>query len=307
MEKDYIVSGREGQKMPKNATKRKIKNKPNRKSQQNNKYHGSKVNLKIATQKSKARLAAIILATGITMSVGGSTLLSSIANRINQNINKKQAIEIVANNKILEETINKDSIMSQVIDTETIIQLQTFTNAIETYKELKLNQERTLTQEKQFTEAFETIINSKQLVIDTYTDIIKTKVAKALNITESFQIEAMEITAAAPYDTTAGYTYLPLIKLQDGTKINDRGKFLNSENTMDKKLSDKIIEARKLLDENQVTREVADEIIKTYNNAMKFSQSYEIEADKNGDLTTKETKEKEQNTNKIQEEPDDER
>ena len=254
----------------------------------NNQYTGSKSRRKTAVKKAKMRFASLGMAA--IVGLGAIGIMANQANNAMREKNTQKAItEARAINNSITEYVNSNNIaMQAVVSVEETVQLQNLAGAITTYKELEYKKDKTLNEQQQYIDACKTICSSKQLVADSYKDIIRAKVAEAYEITNLQYINSIDVHNNK--DTRNEMTNNPVIELSDGRAINDKGKFMNSNNTMDKTLANAIIEAEELenikfsFNEDALEELPINEIIETLEKAMNFKASYKLVADKDGNL-----------------------
>lgn len=257
----------------------------------NRRYIGKKSQREIAVKKSLKRLAAVSLAVGIGIGASPS-IIGNIANHVNNSRSTKEAIEMAASNEEFLNSINQDKIKQAVINAEKTIQLENFMQAVSTYKELNYKKDRTMQEEQQFIDSCRTICESKSLVIDTYTDIIKSKVAEAYGITDAEAISNISVKDYIHASTTE-LSHNVEIKLPDGTAIENKEILVKKDNSiMDTELENAVIEARALLDvdnsfDSQTLENLPiDEIIRTFEDGKEFDKNYKLSVKENGDLET---------------------
>lgn len=241
-------------------------------------YNGSRKKRKESQNKAK-RVVAGILAAGIV--AGGITLISKMASDANSVTDPKDAIVMVDEHRQL---LEEYPLMQQEQYNDELERVDKLNDAITVYAELRDKDDRTLDEESKYIEASRTICESKDLVIDIYTDTIKSKVAEAYGITNPENIKQIEVKDNITFDE--GPEHNPIIELNNGTIISKTGK-----NKMDKNIAKAIINARHLRDvdysaEMQLKDLPTDEIVSTYTNAMKFGLQYDFSLDKDGDLST---------------------
>lgn len=291
----------------------------------NNQYRGRYENgekqrrkIKNEPKKVNKRFAAFLLSAGIGIGtiagVGGTCLISNMAKNANHAESTREAIEIANTTSKYMENIRNNATMQDIITAENMSRLDNLSKAVTTYKQLQYKQGRSLQEEQNYIDACKTICESKDLVIDNYTNVIRAKVAKAYGIKEPEEIASIEIKDYLDIGEKQEITHNLMIKLPNGTTINNNGNFLNTTNTMDKKLAEAVIEATSLLNarfsfENQKLEDLPiDRIIQTFEDGMKFESDYNLIAKADGSLgTVKIAQTKNQTENKIPETEQEER
>lgn len=255
-------------------------------------YLGKREQKRTAAKNAKVRFAAVLLSAGIGLGAVSSNIINYMAEKANHSQSTREAIEIVNSTKKYLETVQQNSIMQDVITAENISKIEKFSSAVSTYKQLQYKQEKSLKEEQEYIEACRTICEFKDLVIDTYTNTIKGKVAKAYGITNPEEVQKIEIEDYVDIGEKQDITHSIMIKLPNGTVINNRGNFLTSTNVMDSKLADAVIEARALLNErysfeNESLSDLPmDRIILTFEEAKDFEENYKLSVKENGNLET---------------------
>lgn len=252
-------------------------------------YMAEREQRKRAAQKAKLRFEAILLAAGIGIGAAASPIIGHMANNANQSKNTQEAIEIALSTQKYLDSIKQDPVMSAVVTAETRVAVENLTTAISTYKQLKYRKDRTLQEEQDYIDACKVICESKYLVINTYTDIIRGKVAEAYGITDPEEIKDIVVR-----DVTTGVNppeQYTSITLPDGTRIVE-DNFLNPNSDMDSKLASAVRAARALLEEqysftSEGIKELpVEKIIKTFEEAKDFEENYRLSVKKNGDVET---------------------
>lgn len=161
-------------------------------------------------------------------------------------------------------------------------------SAIITYKQLNYKTERSFKEEKDYINACQTIIESKDFVMDIYTNSIKGKVARAYGITDPAEIAQIEVS-----DYIKDGKHAPKIVLPNGTIITEKS-FMSKNASMDEKLAKNVIQARALRDagefsENKRREDLPiEDIIVVYDYEENFAEYYKVSSDKNGNLVTEE-------------------
>lgn len=270
--------------------KRQLRNSPS--STENRQYTGNRSQRQRAAQKAKIRFTAIAAATLIGIGAAAPTAIQKLANQMNYEKDTQTAIEMVASNNEFFADIEEKIIMQTEEGQEQINQLKALSDAIVQYKELNRKDNRTVEEEQRYIEVCKTICDSKDLVIDTYSDIIKSKAAEAYGITDAEEIKNMKVQ---DYIETSEMRHLPQITLPDGNVIGTKTIFLSpSKDTLDKTISSAIIEARHLRDVNSEyqNREIkdlpVDDIIKTFEGAKSFEEKYKFSVNEKGQLVAEE-------------------
>lgn len=270
--------------------KRQLRNSPS--STENRQYTGNRSQRQRAVQKAKIRFTAIAAATLIGIGAAAPTAIQKLANQMNYEKDTQTAIEMVASNNEFFADIEEKIIMQTEEGQEQINQLKALSDAVVQYKELNSKDNRTVEEEQQYIEACKTICDSKDLVIDTYSDIIKSKAAEAYGITDAEEIKNIKVQ---DYIETSEMRHLPQITLPDGNVIGTKTMFLSpSKDTLDKTISSAIIEARHLRDVNSEyqNREIkdlpVDDIIKTFEGAKSFEEKYKFSVNEKGQLVAEE-------------------
>lgn len=270
--------------------KRQLRNSPS--STENRQYTGNRSQRQRAAQKAKIRFTAIAAATLIGIGAAAPTAIQKLANQMNYEKDTQTAIEMVASNNEFFADIEEKIIMQTEEGQEQINQLKALSDAVVQYKELNRKDNRTVEEEQRYIEVCKTICDSKDLVIDTYSDIIKSKAAEAYGITDAEEIKNMKVQ---DYIETSEMRHLPQITLPDGNVIGTKTIFLSpSKDTLDKTISSAIIEARHLRDVNSEyqNREIkdlpVDDIIKTFEGAKSFEEKYKFSVNEKGQLVAEE-------------------
>ncbi|MGN1326736.1 MAG: hypothetical protein ACI4VQ_01450 [Clostridia bacterium] len=260
--------------------------------QSKGKYLGKKEQTRNAAKKAKTRFAAFLLTAGIGLGAVSTNIIGYMADKANHSQSTKEAITMAKSTRDYLDTLKGNPIMQDVITAENISKIEKFSSAVSTYKQLQYKQDKSLQEEQAYIDACRTICESKELVIDTYTNIIKGKVAKAYGITDPEEIENIEVRDYVDIGEKQDITHNLMVKLPNGTTINSNGNLFSSTNTMDKKLADAIIEARALLNErysfeNESLENLPmDRIISTFEEAKQFETGYKLSVKANGNLET---------------------
>lgn len=266
--------------------KRQLRNSPS--STENRQYTGSRTQRQRATNKARVRIAALGAAALLGVGAIAPTAIQKLANQINYGNDTKTAIEMVASNNEFFADIEEKIIMQTQEGQEQLDQLKALSEAAVQYKKLDHKEHRTVEEEQLYIEACKTICDSKDLVIDTYSDIIKGKAAEAFGITDAEEIKNIKVQ---DYVETSEMRHNPQITFSDGTIVGTKTTFLSSpKGTMDKTISSAIIEARHLIDVNSgyQNREIkdlpVDDIIKTFEGAKSFEEKYKFSVNDKGQL-----------------------
>lgn len=291
----------------------------------NNQYRGRYENgekqrrkIKNEPKKVNKHFVALLLSAGIGIGtiagVGGTCLISNMAKNANHAESTREAIAMANTSSKYMENIRNNATMQDIITAENMSQVDKFSKAVTTYKQLQYKQGRSLQEEQNYIDACRTICESKDLIIDNYTNVIRAKVAKAYGIKDPEEIASIEIKDYLDIGEKQEITHNLMIKLPDGTTIDNNGKFLNNANTMDKKLAEAVIEATSLLNarfsfEDQKLEDLPiDRIIRTFEDAKKFERGYKLIVKANGSIeTVKIEQTKEQTKDQIQETEQEER
>ena len=270
--------------------KRQLRNSPS--STENRQYTGTRSQRQRAAAKARTRIAALGAAALIGVGAIAPTAIQKLANQINYEKDTQTAIEMVASNNEFFADIEEKIIMQTKEGQEQIDQLKALSDAVVQYKELDHKEHRTVEEDQRYIEACKTICDSKDLVIDTYSDIIKSKAAEAYGITDAEKIKNIKVQ---DYIETSEMRHLPQITLPDGNVIGTKTIFLSpSKDTLDKTISSAIIEARHLRDVNSEyqNREIkdlpVDDIIKTFEGAKSFEEKYKFSVNEKGQLVAEE-------------------
>ena len=155
--------------------------------------------------------------------------------------------------------------------------------------------DKTFEEEEEYLDVCRTICESKALVIDTYTDTIKNKVAEAYGITDPKEIDSIDVRDYMSYDKGNGkYNHKREIKLPNYIEITENpisnSKF---DVKMPEQLAEHVTNARALLDVNYDFSEMSikdlpvDQIIDTFQEALEFD-NYRIVRDAEGNLSMEE-------------------
>lgn len=235
----------------------------------------------------KKRVAAVGLAAGITLGAVAPTVISSLANYANTNKSTREAIEWV--NKM--EKVGKNHRFqenSAQEEQEEAVKRAELYSAIITYKQLNYKEEKSFKEEKDYINACQKIIESKDFVMDIYTNSIKGKVARAYGITDPAEIAQIEVS-----DYIKDGKHAPKIVLPNGTIITEKS-FMSQNASMDETLAKNVIQARALRDagefsENKRREDLPiEDIIVVYDYEENFAEYYKVSSDKNGNLVTEE-------------------
>ena len=255
-------------------------------------YTGARSQRQRAAAKARTRIAALGAAALIGVGAVTPTAIQKLANQINYEKDTQTAIEMVASNREFFADIEEKIIMQTEEGQEQIDQLKILSDAIVQYKRSEHEKNRTINEEQRYIEACKTICDSKDLVIDIYSDIIKSKAAEAYGITDADKIKRMEVK---DYIDTSDNRHLPQITLANETVIGTKTTIFSSvRHTMDSTISSAIIEARHLRDVNSEynNREIKDlpidDIIKTFENAKSFEEKYKFFVNGKGQLVAEE-------------------
>lgn len=255
--------------------------------------------------KKKIKLSVVSIALIAGIGAASVPAITTLANRANNIASSKEAIEIDASTQYFMENLEQNAVMQSVISSENAMKLQNVNNAIVTYKTLKYKSDKTLSEQEQYLEAYRTICNSKDLIIDTYEGIIKTKIAEPYGIKDASKIDIEDVS-----DAKNGVLHSPMITLPDGTKINSEGKILNSLASMDKTLKNEIIklyDAKGIkidLEGSKLEELPVDQLIQIYEDSKAFEKEYSISKDNKGNLSTNKTNEKENKVQAKEDEPE---
>ncbi len=263
-----------------NNPKRDIRNKANT-SKKGQHCRGSREDRKRAQ-----RLIAGAIA--VAAAVGVVTKMARDANQTEHDC--KQAIVMADEHR---RSLAEYPLMQQESYDDDLEQVDMLNEAITIYSELK-DKDRSIDEEQKYLEASRTICESKDLVIDLYTDTIKSKVAKAYGITDPERIEKIKVRDFINSDGE----HSPNIKVGTLEEIS------SGKAKVGNKLGKFIIDARHLRDvdylpEMQPNELPVDEIISTYSRAMKFGLNYDVLKNQEGKLTIIEREEKTQEENKT--------
>ena len=273
--------------------KKAIKNGVNRAVTDNNSlrtYRTSKKNHDKALNKWKRKVTSIGLAFGL----GAVTtpVITKIAQNINEANSVRQAVEMAQSTDRYIDNIMDNEIAQITFSEDNIEGLKNLESAITDYKVLKYRQNKTFDEEQRYIETCKIISESKDIVINAYTDTIKAKVAEAYGITEKEEIDKIEISDFIELATVDGANpHNPQIVMPDGTRIV-KDQLFNQDQSMDKTLEKNIIKARALIDEqdfseyDKIKDLPVDKIIDTFEEAKKFEKNYKLTLDKNGNIKT---------------------
>lgn len=256
----------------------------------------------------KFRLASAALAVGVIIGAGTPTLISTLAKDYNLAKDSHQAIEIANEYDDFIASIEQNSKITSIEDVEELKQLE---NAIQRYTVLKYKKDKTFAEEHEFLDVCKTICESKNLVIDTYTDSIKSKIAQAYGISDPSQIDSIEVHDYMSLDKGNGkYGHKREIELPGYISITEN-PVMESEfdYKMPKKLAEQVTNARALLDVDYDFSEMKlkdlpiDQIIDTFQEALEFDD-YQIVLDEDGNLSM-ELIEQDKDQNQPEQEDDD--
>ena len=243
-------------------------------------------------QQAKLRLASIALAAGVAIGAGAPTLISTLAKNFNSAQDSKQAVVIASE---FDDYITNIEQYSQITSLEEVDQLRALENAIQRYNVLKYKSDKTFEEEEEYLDVCRTICESRTLVIDTYTDTIKNKVAEAYGITDPKEIDSIDVHDYMSYDKGNGqYGHRREIKLPNYIEITENpisnSKF---DVRMPEQLAENVTNARALIDVGYDFSEMSikdlpvDQIIDTFQEALEFD-NYRIVRDAEGNLSMEE-------------------
>lgn len=258
--------------------KRQLSNSPS--SQKGRRYSGSRNERQKAT---RARFGALVAAALIGIGAVTPTVISNMANQINYRKDAKEAIEWVNKEASFLAEIEKQMDMQTKEDKQQVEDLQALTQAIIKYKELGHKSHRAVEEEQEYIEACKKICDSKNLVIDTYEDVIAANVAQAYGITNP-----KGITISDFIDSENEHS--PSIKLPNGESIVLKDIFTSSKGTMNKETGKIIKDARHLIDVDATydQREVKDlpidDIVDTFERATTLGEDYKFSVNEKGQL-----------------------
>lgn len=250
-------------------------------------------------QQAKLRLASFALAAGIAIGAGTPTLISTLAKNFNSAQDSKQAVQIASE---FDGYINSIEQYSQITSQEEVDQLRQLENAIQRYNILKYKTDKTFEEEQEYLDVCRTICESKSLVIDTYTDTIKNKIAEAYGITDPEKIDSIEVHDYMSFDKGNGkYGHNREIKLPNYIEITENpSSYSEFDVKMPKQLAENVTNARALLNVNYNFSEMSikdlpvDQIIDTFQEALEFD-NYKIVRDADGNLSIEETQQEQTN------------
>lgn len=255
-------------------------------------YTGSKEERQKATQKARLKLTAIVAASLIGLGAATPTAIQKLANQINHNENTQMAIEMVDSNKEFFADIEEELLMQTEEGKEQVEQLRILSEAAIKYKELSGKEKRTIEEEQEYINACRTVCDSKDLVIDTYSDIIKSKAAEAYGITDPEEIKSIMVQ---DFIDNAEFEHFPRITLPDGRTIGTKATFLSSsKDKLDRTISSAIIDARHLRDVNAYYKNrtaeslPVNDIIETFEEAKAFEKKYKFVVNEKGKLVAEE-------------------
>ena len=277
--------------MGKNTPKRRVSNNvqkmpPEFKAKSNT----TRAQRKKMAQQAKLRLASIALAAGVVIGAGAPTLISTLAKNFNSAPDSKQAVVMASE---IDDYITNIEQYSQITSQEEVDQLRTLENAIQRYNVLKYKSDKTFEEEEEYLDVCRTICESKALVIDTYTDTIKNKVAEAYGITDPKLINIIDVKDNIHIDKSNGKNFHDReIDLKGFATIKDNPR-LDTDVQMPEQLAEHVTNARALLDVNYDFSEMSikdlpvDQIIDTFQEALEFD-NYRIVRDAEGNLSMEE-------------------
>ena len=226
-------------------------------------YTGSQRDKKRVTNNLKLKFASIVLAAGIATGAVGTSLISSLAESVNEKKNTKQAI-------ITAQTTERYLQEVKGIDVEE--QLKTFNSNVNIYNALANKKDRTVEEEQELVELAKAIYNSQNQAVELRTAMLKTEIAEAKGITDPETISKIKITCIWHRDDTSIAITLP-----DGTVIN--------QSQMDSKLQEEIKNTKRPLKkdhENADTMTIkeledATRDVISYYNDIEYSSDYNVE------------------------------
>lgn len=242
----------------------------------------------------KTKIAAIGLAAGIGLGTISNSIISNLANNANYIEDTRDAIKMAASTEEYLNRIEENQMLQEVIGQEHVLQIEELSSAINTYKELRYKTDRTFKEEKEYIEACGAISESRELVMNLYTNEIRAKVAEVYGITDEIEIAKIEVKDYI-VDTNQGPKHNPQIILPDGTIIKE-SNFWNNTKGMDRELAEHVIRARSLgeagmFSENKKIEDLPlDDIINTFEMAKEFA-GYTVEKNSKGDFKTIPTEE----------------
>lgn len=251
-------------------------------------YTASKRDFESAIRKWKIRIVSLGIVAGIGVGAIATPIIGNMVDNAKNANDTKQAIEMALSTDNYLKNIKSDLTLQKVISAEQAIAIEDLSSAITTYKQLQHKTDKTYNEEIAYMEACKKISESRDLVIDTYTDTIRGKVAKAYGITDAEKIEEIEIGDYI-HNSSDGPEHGPRIVLPDGRVIT-KEYFLNPNLEMDSTLAKNVIRARALRDASGFSENMKienlpiDEIIKTFEEAKEFDENYTVECKKNGDI-----------------------
>lgn len=269
------------------TSKRTISNNVNKRTNYKAKSTLTKSEVRAILKRVNLRLASLALATGIGIGLASPTVISTLANKYNSAKDSKQAIEIANEYDDFIASIEQHSQITSQEDLEALQQLE---DAIQRYTDLKYKKDRTFNEEQEFLNACRIICESKHLVIDTYTDSIKNKVAEAYGITDPVLIRLIKVKDEVHFDKGNGKVYhnRTIDTWGHGTIVVNANSDIETE--MPKELAENVTNARALLDvdydpDKMTTADLpVDEIIDTFQEAINFND-YKIVRDADGNLS----------------------
>ena len=242
----------------------------------------------------RRRIAALAMAAGLA--VGGKTIIGKMASDMNNTNNVQNGIKTAAMCSRYMDNITQDDILKNIISDDKQDELEDLINSIQEYEEMKNQEDRNVDEEQQYLETCKHICESKKLVIDTYTNTIKGKVAQAYGIKDVNEINKIDIKDEVRVSSSEPEEHNPMIVLPNNDVIV-KEQILNSNKTMPKEVANAIVEARSLLDVDYTNKTSVNEmpvenIINIFHKSQEFQEKYKLTTNDKGNIVVNEVKEK---------------
>lgn len=245
----------------------------------------------------------------VSLGIIGTLATQALTNSVQEYISSLNTNHITISN-LVKYNEREDSIVAQEVlgriqltqDTKQIEeiekqaeQIRELEEAIEAYERLEDKEDRNTLEELEYIHAYQTIGNSRGLLLDTYTDMIQNKVAQAYGITKLEDIQKIEVH---DYINTSDNSHNPTIdidkytaKTEDDIRLVKKSLFDFGKDTMPDELEQAVMEARTLLDADDYYDTMNPDdfpyeaFIRVFHNMEGFS-NLQFEVKENGDLKT---------------------
>ena len=260
-----------------NTNKRELRNLPN--NEKNRRYVISEERFKeFKNHQAKllSRVAAIFLATGLT----AQPVIEKITQITGNSRNTEDAIRIAASFENYKRELDNNPIMQAVVSLEEKIEIEKLEAAIEDYKKLEYKKNRTFEEEERYLEASKIIASSSNMVVEFYTDALRSKIAETKKIKKEEDIQEIEIKDYIHINSLDGPQHTRIIQIPNEGKVKITGN----------ELKERITEAREGLDDekfnsySELDRKTIKSIIRRWREALDFIENYKIIETKRGKL-----------------------